>query len=151
MLFRSFRITSILIAGLLASLLLSAAGVRTCSAGDTGILKLKVRTCYSTNWLSNAAVNVSIYRPGVGEVDSAAGSTNGSGYVEFTFYDLVGADQARVTVTPNGLSPDSGHTYYWIPGRGREPGIFDLGIMGMSVCQDGWYDETNNVILCLYK
>jgi hypothetical protein len=148
---RSFRFASVLMTGLLTLLLLNAAVVPTCRAGETGTLKLKVRPCYSTNWLSGAAVDVVIYRPGIGNVDSASESTDSAGYVEFTFYDLSGGDQARVTITPVDLDPDSSHTYYWIPGRGRAPGYWDVGVSGMSVCQDGWYDETNNVILCLYQ
>ncbi len=147
---RSFRFASFLMTGLLTLLLLNTATFSTCSAGETGLLKLKVRPCSSTNWLSGAAVDVVIYRPGVGNVDSASGSTDSAGYVEFTFDDLTSGDQARVTITPVNMNPDTHHTYYWIPGRGRIPGYWDLGVSSMSICQDGWYDETNNVILCLY-
>jgi len=117
-------------------------------AGDTGVLKLKIRPCASSNWLETAKVDVVIYRPGVGNVDSTTGYTNASGYAEFTFTDLENADQARVTVTPKEMSPDSGHTYYWVSSRA---GLWDLSAQGDSLCQDGWYDEENNIILTLYQ
>ena len=120
-------------------------------SGTEGVLKLKVRTCAGTFWLSNAQVDVSIQRPGVGEVDSDTGWSDGSGYVEFTFSDLEGGDQAHVTVTPEGKDPDTDHTYYWIPPQLRIAGYWDLGIMSESICEDSWYDQENNIILVLYE
>jgi hypothetical protein len=119
-----------------------------CLAGESGVLKLKVRLCDGRGWLSDAEVDVTIYRPGEGEVDSASGYTDGDGYIDFTFTDLENADQARVTVTPEGKPPDDGHIYYWVSG-GRA-GWWDLGIQGESTCEDSYYDEGANIILLLY-
>jgi hypothetical protein len=120
-----------------------------CTAGQSGDLKLKVRLCVGRDWLSGAEVDVVIYRPGVGEVDSDNGYTDGEGYIDFTFTDLENGDQAKVTVTPEGMPPDEGHIYYWNSGEGRA-GWWDLGIQGESICKDSWYDEQNNIILLLY-
>ncbi len=119
-----------------------------CSAGDTGDLNLKVRHCAGTYWLGGAKVDVVIYRPGAGVVDSDSNTTDKVGYVSFTFTDLENGDEARVTVTPVEMSPDDDHTYYWTSG-GRA-GYWDLGIQSDSLCDDGWYDEENNIILLLY-
>lgn len=121
-----------------------------CRAGETGVLKLKVRQCLSSNWISGADVDVSIQRPGSGEVDSAKGTTNSTGYVEFTFYNLEGDDEAHVTVTPSGLSPDGSHTYYWIGSRARNNGYFNLTADSDSICDDEWYDLGNRIFLCKY-
>jgi hypothetical protein len=75
-------------------------------------------------WLSDAKVDVTIYRPGKGEVDSNSGRTDDVGYVEFTFNDLESADQAKVTVTLRRMSPDDGHIYLSLrrPGTTKEGG-----------------------------
>ena len=121
-----------------------------CTAGQSGDLKLKVRLCVGTIWVSDAEVDVIIYRSGEGEVDYDNGFTDDVGYIDFTFTDLENADQAWVTVTPKGMSPDDEHTYYWLAGRGRA-GWWDLGIQGDSICEDSWYDEEKNIILLLYE
>jgi|GEM_PF-6734770 len=115
---------------------------------DTGDLKLKVRGCMGTNWLSNAKVDVVIYRPGTGKVDAATGHTDSSGYVKFTFTSLQSADEAHVTVTPVDKSPDANHRYTWDQGVA---GDFDLAAYGDSLCSDSWYDESNHVIECVYS
>ena len=69
-------------------------------AGVRGLLKLKVQDCYGSSWLSGASVDVTIYRPGVGTVDSGSGTTNSTGYVEIEFDDLEDGDEAHVIVTP---------------------------------------------------
>lgn len=120
------------------------------TAGDTGVLKVKVRQCLGNNWIGGAAVEVSIQRSGSGEVDSAKGTTDGSGYVEFTFYDLEDDDEAHMTVTPDGMDPDAGHVYYWeVPG-GRAGGAFELAADTDSICDDCWYDMINRIFLCKY-
>jgi hypothetical protein len=119
-------------------------------AGSSGLLKLKVRQCYGSSWMSGASVDVTIYRPGVGNVDSGSGTTDSVGYVEIPFDDLENGDEAHVIVTPSDDSQGSSHTYYWVGPKDRNPGIFDVGIMD-SPCPDGWYDEAANIILCLHN
>jgi hypothetical protein len=121
-------------------------------AAEKGVLKLMVARCEGEKWIDNARVDVIIYRPGVGQIDSATGYTNSSGYVEFTLGGLAIGDEARTTVTPEGESADSRHTYVWTMGPGDESsGVWDLGITGDSLCSDGWYDQTNRVFECLYE
>lgn len=143
---RSFSLArgAILVVALIALL----APTLPCSAGDTGDLKLKVRHCAGTYWLAGAEVDVIIYRPGVGEVDSDSGTTDKVGYVSITFTDLEHGDEARVTVTPKGMSPDDDHTYYWTS-LGKA-GLWDIEMAGDSLCEDDWYDEENNIILLKY-
>lgn len=119
-------------------------------AGSSGVLKLKVRQCYGSSWMSGASADVTIYRPGVGNVDFGSGTTNSAGYVEVSFDDLEDGDEAHVLVTPAGDMPSSNHTYYWANPDDREPGLFDVGILGDDACPDGWYDQINNIILCLH-
>jgi hypothetical protein len=119
-------------------------------SGDSGTLKLKVRQCLGNNWISGASVEVSIQRSGSGEVDSAKGTTDGSGCVDFTFYDLEDGDEAHVTVTPGGMNPDSSHVYDWVVPDGRAGGNFELAADSDSICDDGWYDMTNRIFLCKY-
>jgi hypothetical protein len=114
---------------------------------DTGVLKLKVRQCVGTNWISGAEVDVSIYRPGVGQVDSATGYTSATGYVQFSFSSLQSGDEAHVTVTPSGHKSDSGHLYVWDQDIASE---FDVSMSTDSLCSDGWYDQSNHIILCVY-
>jgi hypothetical protein len=119
-------------------------------AGSTGVLKLHVVDCVGMYELTDARVDVLIHRPDGGTVGSGTGYTNGSGYVEFTFGDLENNDEAHVTVTPSGQSPDSNHMYYWIVPQGRSSGYWDLSFLGDSLCQDGWYDQKNDIIECVY-
>jgi hypothetical protein len=149
---RSFRsVFPALCATLFAVFLCAMLVSPPCRAGETGMLKLKVRPCASNNWLVGAAVEVSIQRSGAGEVDSAKGTTDGAGYVEFTFTSLEGDDEAHVTVTPNGASSDPNHVYYWIASRGRTGGLFDLAPGSDSFCDDAWYDFPNQILLCKYQ
>ncbi len=148
---RSFRLVSVAICAVLGAVFLCAIlGASPCLAGETGVLKLKVCQCLSSLWVSGANVEVSIQRPDVGEVDSAKGTTNSTGYVEFTFNDLEGDDEAHVTVTPIGMSPDGSHIYYWNVSGARTNGYFDLFAQSDSICDDGWYDHTNAIFLCKY-
>lgn len=119
-------------------------------AGETGVLKLKVRNCASTTWMSGAKLDVEIYRPGVGVVDSFGDATDAYGYVEFEMEGLESEDEARVTITPSGMDPDDSHVYVWVASRLRSPGYWDLGYQADSLCEDGWYDQPNNIILALY-
>ena len=119
-------------------------------AGDTGVLKLKVKACNSLNWIVDGRVDVEVTRPGGGTIDTATGYTDDDGYVELTLTNLEEKDIAHVTVTPVGQSPDSNHTYYWVVDQGRTPGWWDLGGPAYSLCSDGWYDEGNDIILCMY-
>ena len=120
------------------------------AAGDTGVLKLKVRACLGSNWISDADVEVSIQRSGSGEVDSAKATTDTYGYVEFTFYDLEDDDEAHVTVTPSGMNPDASHLYYWVVPGGRTGGAFELSAEHDSLCDDAWYDLVNRIFLTKY-
>jgi hypothetical protein len=116
---------------------------------DTGTLKLMVASCQTGEWLSDAQIDVLIYRPGVGQVDSGSGYTNSTGEFDMTFTSLVVGDQARVTVTPKNGSPDSGHVYYWASGSGDQlGGVFDINSIGDSICMDGWYDQGKDIIKC---
>ncbi len=133
-----------------AAILCSMLDPSPCRAGETGVLKLKVRQCLGSNWISGADVEVSIQRSGSGEVDSAKGTTNSTGYVEFTFYDLEGDDEAHVTVTPSGLSPDGSHLYIWNASQARSEGHFSLTSDSDSICDDEWYDLGNRIFLCKY-
>ncbi len=127
---------------------LLSGGSSTAVLADTGVLKLKVRACVGTNWISGAEVDVSIYRPGVGQVDSATGHTDGSGYIQFSFDSLDRGDEARVTVTPSGHKPDSKHLYVWDEGIADE---FEVSESSSPLCSDGWFDQSNHVILCVYN
>jgi len=118
-------------------------------AGDTGTLTLKVQRCLGS-WIAGAAIDVTIYRPGTGNVDSGSGTSGLSGYVEIVFDDLEVGDQALVTVTPVNEDPDSGHIYYWINPDDREVNIWDLTAEYDDTCDDGWYDQSRNIILCIY-
>lgn len=137
----------------LGALLLGLAVIATSGlAADTGVLKLHVARCMGGGAIDKAQVDVIIYRPGVGQVDGATGYTNSAGYVEFTFTSLAIGDEARTTVTPDGESPDAGHTYVWTTGPGDVGGgEFDLGSEEDSMCSDGWYDLSNRIFECLYE
>ena len=123
---------------------------RASQADQSGTLKLKVQRCLTVQWISGARVDVIVTRLNVGEIDTATGYTNSDGYVEFTFTNLEGNDEATVTVTPSGERADDSHHYYWNVGTGRNAGWWDLGIQGDTVCSDGWYDQTNDIITCEY-
>lgn len=138
----SFIVPGILCAGLLAA--------GPALASDTGVLKLKVQRCFGSNWIGNAQVSVSIVRPGAGEVDSDSGTTDSIGYAEFTFNDLEDGDEAHVTITPGGDTPDASHVYYWTEDESRSEMDFDLGPVYDAICQDGWYEEKDRIFLCLY-
>lgn len=147
------RVATMLRLLVLGASLLGFTGMATSSlASDKSVLKLMVARCEGEKWIDNAQVDVIIYRPGVGQIDSATGYTNSSGYVEFTFASLAIGDEARTTVTPEGESPDSRHTYVWTMGSGDSAGgVWDLGTTGDSLCSDGWYDQNNRVFECLYQ
>ena len=147
------RVATMLRLLVLGASLLGFTGTATSSlAAEKSVLKLMVARCEGGGSIGSAKVDVIIYRPGVGQVDSATGYTNSSGYVEFTFASLEIGDQARTTVTPKGESADSGHTYVRTMGPGDESsGVWDLGITGDSLCSDGWYDQNNRVFECLYQ
>jgi hypothetical protein len=117
-------------------------------AQSTGTLKLMVGCCHPPSWLTNTRVDVAIIRPGVGQVDSDTGYTNGSGYVEFTFDTLQDADEAHVTVYGGGQG-HGGHVYSWVESGSRDRGFWDLGITGDSGCADEWYDEEADIIKCV--
>ncbi|MCK4304515.1 MAG: hypothetical protein KAY24_09780 [Candidatus Eisenbacteria sp.] len=141
----SFRIAFIVLLILAGSSLpVHRSGVEPAWAGETGVLKLMVKECGGT-WLDNVEVEVTIYRPGTGEIDSDSGYTD-VGYIEFEFNDLEDGDEARVTVEPNGSGSE--HTYYWDDGS-RHPSAWDIGLTLGGQCDDDWYDEEANVILCV--
>ncbi|MBD3161433.1 MAG: hypothetical protein GF346_04405 [Candidatus Eisenbacteria bacterium] len=145
------RTRVILGAAALATVLIGAllAAVPTASA-DTGTLKLKIRPCSYSSWLDSAKVEVDIYRPEQGVIDSDTDYTDSEGYVAITFTGLQNGDQARVTVTPQEQSPDDDHTYYWVSGA-LLAGEWDIEASAESLCEDDWYDEEENIILCLYQ
>lgn len=118
-------------------------------AGETGVLMLTVLRCSTSNPIQGAAVDVILYRTGVGQIDSASGTTTSTGYVEFTFDDLEPLDQARVTITPSGESPDQ-HTFYWIVPDGRTLGHWDVNELATETCNDGLVDKSG-VIRCYYE
>jgi hypothetical protein len=146
---RRFRIGLVLVTMGVALVGLSAS--RPARASDTGVLKLKVQWCAGSSWVTYGQVDVVITRPGVGQIDSDSGTTDNSGYVEFTFDSLENGDQAHVTVTPSGHDPDDSHVYYWVHDDDHAEVSWDLGIQGDSSCQDGYYNEKLNIILCLYQ
>jgi hypothetical protein len=134
---------------LLAVLLLALAPGRN-AAADTGTLKLKVQRCVGSGWLSDARIDVSVTRSGAGEIASATGYTNSSGYVEFTFSNIQTDDQAQVTVTPSGEHADGNHSYVWKLNQ-QHIGFWDLSATTDSGCSDGIYDPDENIILCVYN
>jgi hypothetical protein len=119
-------------------------------ASLTGVLKLKVARCSNGAWISGAAVDVVVIRPGYGQVTSASGTTGSTGYVEFTFGNLEPDDEAHVTITPSGESSDDGHAYTWTLLAGGATGFWDLGSQAF-LCADSWYDEKTHTILCNYE
>ncbi len=145
---RSFRLV---VAALCAALLCAALLPSPSAAGETGVLKLKIRPCASNNWLVGAAVDVSIQRSGYGEVESGKGTTDDAGYVELTFTGLENDDEAHVTVTPQGMSADPNHVYYWVSSRARAESSFSLQPGSDSLCSDSWYDYANRIFLCKYE
>jgi hypothetical protein len=119
-------------------------------ASQTGTLKLKVLRCQTPQWIADARVDVEVRTPGGSTIDTAYGYTNNQGYVEFTFTNLDDKDEAKVTVTPSGEHSDGNHTYYWVAGSDRSPGLWDFDFQLDSLCSDGWYDQSNDIIQCVY-
>lgn len=111
-------------------------------AGDPGVLKLMVTDCFD-NPLDNHAVEVSINRPGYGEIDTDSGYTD-NGYIEFGFSDLEDGDQARVSAGPEGF--DVAHVYTYV--ANGDQGEFDIGSQPNGTCADGWWDMGENIIQC---
>ena len=119
-------------------------------AGETGVLMLHVLRCSTMSPITGAAVDVVLYRPGVGQIDADAGSTNGQGRVDFTFEDLEPGDQAQVTVTPSGENPDGDHTYYWVVPDDRAAGTWDVSDFEDDQCADARADK-DGTIQCFYQ
>jgi hypothetical protein len=124
---------------------------QTSQASLTGVLKLKVARCPDGQWISGATVDVVVVRPGYGQVASASGTTDSTGYVEFTFGNLEPDDEAHVTITPSGESPDGNHLYAWTLLPGGVAGFWDLGVQSDSGCSDTWYSEKTHTILSYYQ
>ena len=103
-------------------------------------LDLMVTDCLSQT-MGDAWVEVQIYRPGSGIVDSDSGAcTNGA--ISFRFADLECDDEARVTLTPSTSdSPDEGHVYICISGCGDAPSIWTITDQP-QVCPDGWWNPS---------
>ena len=97
------------------------------------MLKLMVTTCAGSA-LDGALVEVEIYRPGSGQIDSDSGYTD-EGYLEFEFTDLEEDDEARVEATPSGM-PASTHTYTWVWDEGQQKGAWELGRDMKGGCDD---------------
>ena len=136
---------------LVASLLGGPLGPQPAWGSETGTLKLMVTDCISGGRLDNAQVDVVIWRKGTGQIDSDSDYTD-DGYVEFEFNGLEQDDQAHVTVTPYGEGdPDDGHSYIWEASTPRNPGVWDLGVHLDGPCDDGWWDESENIIECVYS
>lgn len=152
MLVRTYRTKALMSIVALCTTLLCVPFLSSTSWADaTGTLMLKVWGCKTSNWISNAAVSVTVIRPGEGQIDSDSGYTDGSGYVEFTLDGLEAGDEAHVTVTPSGSGPDSDHVYYWVEPEGRVVGYWDTGVLGDSLCVDDWYDQEAGIIKCAYE
>jgi hypothetical protein len=136
---------------LLCLLMIGSAFVSTPARADQGVLKLMVLDCETSEPIDGAVVDVIIWRPGVGEIDSASGET-ADGYVEFTFDGLQDDDKAHVTVTPEGHDPDPSHCYYWVKPP-KDAGAWDLGVLldSFGQCGDGWWDKDNGIFSCLYS
>jgi hypothetical protein len=116
-------------------------------AGEYGMLKLKVCNCLGT-WLNNAEVEASIMRPGEGKIDASTDYTSAQGYVEFEFFDLEDDDEAHVTVTPDGGSPDDSHVYTWSGGL-MDGGKWALSEVSDAGCEDSWFNVMENIIRCI--
>jgi hypothetical protein len=120
-------------------------------AGTPGVLRLMVQSCVGSSWMSGANISVTIVRSGAGAVDTGSGVTNSAGYVEIAFDDLETDDEAVVTVTPANQGPRSEHIYLWVDFDDR-PGIFDIEVgSSRGGCDDGWYNETSDIILCRHS
>lgn len=123
----------------------------TSSAGCSTVLKLKVWRCSTSTWTSGAAVSVSVVRPGYGQVGSANKTTDGSGYVDFSFSGLEADDEAHVTVTPSGSGSDSDHVYALTQAE-RAGVCWDMSDTADSGgCSDDWYDIDERIIKCAYE
>jgi hypothetical protein len=129
-------------------LLIGPAGMAPALGDDNVDLQLKVCTCTGT-WLSNAEVEAVVYRPGVGQIDSDSGYTDGSGNICLQFDGLQHEDEAHVTVTPQGGSPDPDHRYAWDSNDGEgDTAHWDILPGLQKQCPDDWFDEANNIIRC---
>jgi len=146
------RAASVLRLFVFGASLLSFASMTTSSvAAENGVLKLMVGRCQGAQWIGQGKGRRHHLSSGVGQVDSATGYTNSSGYVEIAFTSLEIGDEARTTVTPKARA-GRGHTYVWVMGQGDEyGGVWDLGTTGDSLCSDGWYDPNNRIFECLYQ
>jgi hypothetical protein len=129
-------------------LLIGPIGIAPAQGSETAVLRLKVCTC-AGSWLSGAEVEASIHRPGEGQVDLASGYTDNDGYICLRFDDLVDHDEAHVTVTPAGGSPDPNHRYEWISeeGEGDTP-HWDILPDLQRGCSDDWFEGTKKIIRC---
>jgi len=114
-------------------------------------LNLMVTDCEGVA-LDGAAIGVTLYRPGEGILAYSAGETE-SGYVEFNLSGLQCNDEARVTVTPEGGTPDSDHVYVYIGNCGSKgAGNWDLGAH-LYACDDWWWGDTaeGEIIHTIYE
>ncbi len=137
----------ILLMAILATGLLGGSPLVGGAAAETGKLKLMVTDCAGTTY-DNALIEVEVVRAGSGVVASDSDYTN-DGYVEFVFTVLQHGDEAHVTVAACGSS-ETAHVYVWISENGGDrPPMWDIGTtIPNAPCQDGWWDEEENIIQC---
>ncbi len=118
------------------------------AAAESGRLKLMVVTCPEEEAIDNALIEVTIFRPGIGIVAQTSGSSD-EGYVEFELSNLQELDEARVSVSPAGRTA-SDHRYYWMGSGGSRSSEWDLGSEPSAICDDDWFDESEQVIKCMH-
>lgn len=91
--------------------------------------------------MDDTLVEVRIYRPGSGVIDSDSGYSD-NGAIAFRFADLACEDEARVTLTPSmSESPDEDHVYIFIGDCGDAPVVWEIGSTP-EVCPDGWWNPS---------
>jgi hypothetical protein len=118
------------------------AGVALANEDSEGIdLPLMVTDCVSQP-LDDMLVEVQIYRPGSGVIDSDSGYTD-NGSITFRFAGLECDDEARVTLTPStSEAPDSDHEYTYVGDCGLDdPHQWSIA-QGGQLCPDGWWTPT---------
>ncbi len=134
------------ISGGLLLLTLLASSVSSAQAGD--YLRLTVTDC-NGQVIDGALIEVTLYRLGVGDIDSDSGYTDGSGRAAFYFDDLEAGDEAHVVVTPAGQEPDGDHVYTYKGGGQDDLTAWDLGQQVPNSCSDFW-GKQYRYIHCIY-
>ncbi|MBM3317781.1 MAG: hypothetical protein FJY75_07995 [Candidatus Eisenbacteria bacterium] len=103
-------------------------------------LCLMVTDCLSQP-MDQALVEVQIFRPGSGIIDSDNGYTD-DGAICFRFADLECDDEARVSLTPaTSDAPDADHIYIYIGDCADAPRNWEIGA-DPQLCPDAWWSPT---------